>query len=88
MPVDEKPVMDQNKTGAEHRYEACANKKRRAGYWAPNRLYSPIGDYIEITVFVPDNSSQTCRYDMSDGDPACAECGQRGAGKLYVETMK
>jgi hypothetical protein len=85
MPVDEKEVHPL--TVGSERYDACREKVRRGGYWAPNRIYVDGCAYAKELVFVVDLMSQGCRYDRSLSDQKCEGCGQRGEGEKYSAMM-
>ena len=69
-------------------YETCQIKQRKASYWAPDRIYFPDGSFESTSVRVPDTSSTTCRYDMSEIDSRCTGCEQVGAGNAYNEMVR
>jgi ribosomal protein S27E len=75
-------------TVAKPAYEACQNKQRKPSYWATDRRYFPDGSYEFVSVRIPDNSSKTCRYDMSQIDSRCEGCPQVGVGNAYNEHIR
>lgn len=71
------------KTVGAETYGACQRKVRRPGYYAPQRRYFPGGTFELINVWIADDSSPDCRYDISNTDPKCAGCPRRGEGEAY-----
>lgn len=77
-PVADHPTHEKTKVGADHRY-GCNNRPRpdpESGYWAPDRVYTESGAFIEKPVFVKhyEGMSIACRYDLAKSDKQCAGC--------------
>ena len=75
-------------TVAKSTYTTCQTKQRKPSYWATDRRYFPDGSYEFVSVRVPDTSSTTCRYDMSQNDSRCDGCPQVGVGNAYNEHIR
>jgi hypothetical protein len=86
MPVIDTPVHPLTVGG--EIYEACQNKKRVAGYWAPDREYLPDGRWINVQRWIPNEMSKLCRYDMSLSDRKCRGCKQIGLGEKYADDVR
>lgn len=92
MPVDDHPVHEKVKVGADHRYDACQSKVRASGYLAKDgfeiRLCADGGSIgVQRFKWVKDVLSKECRYDGGGGprfhDDRCNGCPRQGSGKSY-----
>ncbi len=79
-PVEDHPVHESTRIGADYRY-GCNNVKRTAtGYYAQDRQYHPNGTFTHIMRHIENVMSKECRYDYSSTDPACAGCKEKQHG--------
>ncbi len=85
MPVEHHPVHPL--TIVSERYDACQKKERQGGYWARNVSYK-VTPPKDVWIYVNDNMSKECRYDMSLTDPKCAGCTQQGSGERYDKIVR
>lgn len=80
MPVENHPVHEKTRIGADFRY-GCHNRKDFAsGYRAIDRVAGSNG-YEAVwhmcSVVIPFTMSRDCQYDLSASDAACEGCKHR-----------
>ena len=74
-------------TISSERYDMCRESVRKDGYWArdmSHRMQPPK----DVWTWVADRGSKECRYDLSESDPKCEGCKQRGVGRAYDEFVR
>ncbi len=53
---------------------SCHNRTMKAGYYAPDRVYSANGAFVTTPTYIEDKSSRECRYDFRATDGLCEGC--------------
>ena len=84
MPVLDSVVDNKTKIGNEFKYGCWGRTKYADGYFAPTHE----SGHVSYEEWVPNRMSKSCRYDMSEKDPACGGCHCVGLGRQYEELVR
>jgi hypothetical protein len=89
------PVLDHathESTVASAQGYGCKNKERKNGYWAQDGWDHSGTDGLSGShpswVWIDDNGSTDCRYDLSLKDERCEGCTKRGQGEEYDQRIR
>lgn len=66
----------------------CKDRVMQKGYFAPDRITLPNGEFLVTKKFIAHTMSTDCRYDKSLTDQRCAECRHKGSGEKYDQMVR